>query len=367
MRGSFALVLLLALVSGGFASAQPKVDLKKDPAVVVPDALKIGNKTLDQCIKEIGLKDVSRREGAIRYIALFPPDQAVKAIPALLAELRRLNTQAGDLSVRTSICVVVAEIFRTYNQIDVATQRLAAATFQGCLHDREAVMRFRGAQALGTVGPEAKGAINDLLGLLKDPATWEIRQAAAQALGMISYDKSGPNVNVLRSLYNELNDPAFQVRLAAIQSIMYLGPPSDQAGAASYIKLLESAYKTDSEVAIQIWARVGIAYAQSNFSAEMLGPIGKLMKDPDSIVRTQAIQAMGSLGAKGRSTLPDIIRCLGDADNMVKLTAIWAVGQMADASIMAIPVLQAIIADPKEDATTKLLAKQSLEKIKGGK
>jgi HEAT repeats len=365
MRGCIALVLLFALISADFASADPKVEPKKD---LVPDALKIGNKSIEQCIKEIGNKDVSRREGAIRYIALFPPDVAAKAIPAMLAELRRLNTQAGDLSVRTAICVVVGEIFRTYDRVDVAVQRQAAATFQGCLHDREAVMRFRAAQALATIGPEARGAINELLGLLKDQSTWEIRQAASQALGYIGYDKSaGPNPTVQRALFSELSDPALQVRLAAIQSIVYLGSPGDKAGADAYVKGLEYAFRTDPEVAIQIWARVGVAHAQSNFSAEMLGPISKLMSDPDTIVRNQAVQAMGTLGAKGRSTLPGIIRCLTDADNIVKLTAIWAVGQMADSSIMAIPVLEQIIADPKEDAVTKLMAKQSLDRIRGGK
>ena len=164
-----------------------------------------------------------------------------------------------------------------------------------------------------------------------------------------------------------MNDTAFQVRLAAIQSIMYLGPPPDQAGTTAYIKLLESVHRTDSEIAIQIWARVGIAQAQTNFSAEMLSPITKLMGDPDSIIRTQAVQAMGTLGAKARSTLPGIIRCLGDTDTMVKLTAVWAVGQMSDASVMAIPVLEKIVADPREDATTKLLAKQSLDRIRGVK
>ena len=365
MRGSFALVLLFALISGGVVSAQPKVDPKKDPVAV--DAVRIGNKTVDQCVKELSLKDVSRREGSIRYIALFPPDTAAKAIPALVAELSKQSSVYGDLSIRTSICVVLGELFRSNDKIDVRVQQQAAAVIKRSLHDPQAVMRFRAAQTLGTIGPEAKIAISDLVGLLKDPATWEIRQASAQALGYISYDKSGPNVDVLRALYAEMNDSAFQVRLASIQSIMYLGPPPDQAGTTAYIKLLESIYRTDSEVAIQIWARVGIAQAQTNFSAEALAPITKLMSDPDSIVRTQAVQAMGTLGTKARSTLPGIIKCLGDVDHMVKLTAVWAVGQMSDASVMAIPVLEKIIADPREDATTKLLAKQSLDRIRGVK
>ena len=89
------------------------------------------------------------------------------------------------------------------------------------------------------------------------------------------------------------------------------------------------------------------------------------MSNPDNVVRTQALQAMGTMGPKARSTLPAIIKCLGDADGMVKMTAIWAVGQMGDAAVLARPVLERIIDDTKETDLAKQLAKLSLEKIKG--
>jgi HEAT repeat protein len=245
--------------------------------------------------------------------------------------------------------------------------RRATQVLKKSLHDQQVVMRFRAAQTLGTIGFEAKGAIPELVGLLKDQSTWEIRQASAQALGLIAYDKQtgGPNVDVLRALYAELSDPAFQVRLASIQSLTYLGPPADPAGMKSYINSLKSLEISDPEVAMKIWARCAIAHATEDYSGDMLGPIGKLMNDADAIVRTQALQAMGSLGPKGQKTLPNILPCLADTDSMTKWTAIWAVGQMGASSMMAIPKLEAIIADPKEDSNSKSLAKQSLEKIKG--
>ena len=371
MRGSFALVLLFALmlalafalVPADFASAQGKFDPKKDPSA---DTVKVGTKTVETCIKEMATKDVSRREGAIRFLVLFPPESAARAIPALVGELSRLTSTQGDLSVRTSICTVLGEICRTNDRIDPKVLREAAIVVKRSLHDPQAVMRFRAAQTLGAIGFEAKGAIPELVALLRDQSAWEIRQAAAQALGLIAYDKqSGPNVDVLRALYAELGDSAFQVRLASIQSLTYLGPPGDKSGADSYVKSLEPIALKDPEVAMQIWARCAVAHAVQDFSEDMLGPIGKMMADPDAIVRTQALQAMGTLGPKARTTLPGIIRCLGDSDGMVKLTAIWAVGQMGDSSIMVLPQLQAIIADPKEDETAKLLAKQSITKIKG--
>jgi HEAT repeat protein len=361
MRGSFALVLLFALTSADLATAQPKADPKKD---FILDGMKIGNKTFEQCLKEFKHGDVSKREAAIRFVLLFPPEFQVRAIPALVAELQK--PQPTDLSVRTSVCTVLGEIFRANDKIDPNLQYQAATVLRRYLRDPQVVMRFRAAQALGTIGPHAKEAMPELVAMMKDQATWELRQAAAQALGMIAYDsKTGANVDVLRALYAELGDPAFQVRLAAIQSLTFLGPPPDQSGTKAYVDALRPVALKDPEVAMQIWGRCAIAHATSDFSAEMLGPITKLMADPDNIVRTQALQAMGTLGPKARTTMPGIIRCLSDADGMVKMTAIWAAGQMGDASQAAIPHLEKIVADPKEGDLPKQLAKQSLEKIRG--
>ena len=192
MRGSFALVLLFALTSVDFAAAQAKKD-------VILDSTKVGNKSFDQVLKEFQLKDTSKREATtIRFVLLFSPETQVRAIPALVAELRK--PQPTDLSVRTAVCVVLGEIFRGNDKIDVKTQVDAAEVLRRYLHDQQVVMRFRAAQTLGTIGPEAKSAMGDLVLMLNDPSTWEIRQAAAQALGMIAYDKqTGANAKVLQA------------------------------------------------------------------------------------------------------------------------------------------------------------------------
>src|SRR6266404_630692 len=72
------------------------------------DALKIGGKTFDQWIKELATKDPSKRETAIRAICAFPSETAIKAIPALLAEMRRPSPV--DLSVRCNLCLALTEL-----------------------------------------------------------------------------------------------------------------------------------------------------------------------------------------------------------------------------------------------------------------
>jgi HEAT repeat protein len=370
MRISLALfvALFLAATGSGQVAGVKKVDPKKvEPAPL--DAEKVNGKTIDQYIKEFSSKDTSRREQAIRTIAAFPPDTAIRAIPALLAELKRhAGSVSVDLSVRTAICVVLAEIFRSSDKIDTKLKTEAAGIVGRFLQDSQIVMKYRAVQTIGTIGPEAIKATPLLLAMLRDQSSWEIRQAAALALAGIAHDpKTGVDLNVLKALYATLNDSAFQVRLAAIQALAYLGPPSDDGLKRSYIESLKPIAIKDPEPSLQIWARVAIAYAANQFDQEVLGPIAKMMSDPDPAIRVQAVQSMGAIGPKAASvTLKSIIARFEDKDASVKLMAIWAAGQMGgDAKIMALQPLEKIAADPKEPEQIKKLAKDSIEKLKG--
>src|SRR5438034_724802 len=90
MRGLFVLLAALLIASAGTGQGTGK---KADPKKVdlVKEALgeKIGGKTLEQWMKEFSLKDSSRREAAIKMVSLFPVESQYKAIPPLLAELKR--------------------------------------------------------------------------------------------------------------------------------------------------------------------------------------------------------------------------------------------------------------------------------------
>ena len=250
MRGSFALVLPVALAA--FASplfAQPKADLKKDPPV---DAgLKIGAKTIDQCIKEFAARDVSRREGSIRYVALFPQDVAAKAIPGLLDELSK--PQPTDLSVRASVCVVLGELFRTNDRIDTRLQMRAAAVVKRYLHDPQVVMRFPRPRPSARSGAEAKIAIPDSSACPRTSRAGRFARRRPR-LGLIAYDKqSGPNLTVLPSPLRHARrsrvpgpargDPVAHLSRSA-------GRPGRERRATSS---RSSRWPRTSEVAMQIW------------------------------------------------------------------------------------------------------------------
>lgn len=331
------------------------------------EAPRVGGKTLEQWSKEFSAKDPSRREAAIRAVLGFPPKVGVKAIPGLLAEYKRsIPASPTDFSVRANLCIVLSELFASGETIDPKLEAETAVLLIRQLRDPEAILRLRAAQALASLGPEAKGAIPDLLNLIRERSSYEIRQAAANTLGAIAYDKkAGPHLPSLQALYKALDDPAFQVRLAAIRSLSILGPPGDPSQTPGYVKALEPTATKDPEPALQIWARVAIIGAKGEFGDDMLGPIAEFTKNGDAVVRAQAIQALGSIGPKAKSKVGAIANCLGDAEPSVKTVAVWALGRMEAAAIPHLPALERIAADPKSEEGLKKLVKDTIEKIKG--
>ena len=83
------------------------------------------------------------------------------------------------------------------------------------------MVRQAAADALGTIGPEAKTAISALAGLLKD-TDWFVRLAAGRALGKI-----GPTA--IHVLTNSLKDEDIRVRGAAVEGLIQMGPQAKPA------------------------------------------------------------------------------------------------------------------------------------------
>lgn len=370
MRWILAGMLVGWTATSAFAqtTTQPKT---KDPPKLANDGLKIAGKTFDQWVKEIGAKDPSKRETAIRMVCAFPPETSIKALPALLAEMRRHTSAAPiDLSVRCNLCMAIMELFSFGERIDAKTQTEAVSLLRSQLRDPQAILRYRAAVALGAIGPEARAAIPDLIAMLKDNATYEARQAAAGALGAISGDaQNGPPVAVLKSLYDLLHDNAYQVRLAAVTSLSVLGPPlgpsNDKTQIDNYVSSLLPVALKDPEPGLQIWARIAIIGATNDFKSDNITPIIKHATNIDPGVRAQAVQALGTIGPKAKASIPTLITCLGDPEIGVQVSSMWALGRMETAAVNALPILEKIAADPNLSDYVKRSAKDAADKING--
>src|SRR5207253_3401438 len=125
--------------------------------------------------------------------------------------------------------------------------------------DNQNIVKLRALQALARFGPDAKDAIPEVANAVKDPETFETRQAAAIALGQIALDKIGASPLVLKALAGALSpvEPV-QVRLAAIQSMTTLGGPLNLDLRSQWTKALDQVAYKDHEAMVRIWAHMAV-------------------------------------------------------------------------------------------------------------
>ncbi|MCS7046355.1 MAG: HEAT repeat domain-containing protein [Gemmataceae bacterium] len=355
------LVMFVALVLTTAASAQ-----SGSSSIEKKEITEVGGRSFDQWLKDIGHKDPSRREAAIRAVMAFGPDKAYEAVPAMLAELRR-QTIGGpsDTSVRVNLAIALGAILGAKQEKDRDPKHVkeAVALLARLLSDSQGIVKFRAAQALTALEFEAISAVPELLPLLKDRLSYEVRQAGAAALGRIAFDrKIGVLPHVANALKDLLTDQAFQVRQTACQSLGALGPPGDPNVRLAVLRALEPVAKKDPEPTVQIWANVAVMRYAGKPSEENIAPIAQFLHKGDTAARMNAAQALGALGTAAKDTVPTLIAALDDVDPGVVGMAIWALGRME--SGRALPALERVAANAKLPDELKKAARMTIDELK---
>lgn len=326
----------------------------------------IAGKSIDQWIKEIPSPDRSKGENAIRTVLLFPPEQASAAVPYILAELGK--HKAGypiDLSIRVNGAIALGLLLGGTKDPDPRHVKEGVRLLTACLSDTQAILRYRAAQALGRIGPEAKSAISTLLGTVRDGASWEVREASATALGQVARDpKEGPSATVLQGLYYALDDKASQVRLAAIQSMTWLGTPNNPEFKKAFIRNLEKTDK-DADPRVIIWGQMAVMGILNDFPDTRVQKIGKLLQHSDVGTRIQAAQALATLENKGRSQIPLLIKGLKDRVPEAAGWCIFALSRMGWSAAPAIPELQSMAKDMTLPEPIRKAATEAVDRIQG--
>jgi HEAT repeats len=346
MRRGLALVVALAVaVSASGQTPQTK------------EITEIGGRTFEQWMKDISHKDPSRREVAVQTILGFGPEKAYEAAPTLVAELRKHLTNPIDTSLRVNITIALGAILgaktnadpKLVKPPDPKVLKEAITLLTKLLSDSQGIVRYRAAQALASIGQEARTAVEALLPLLREQYNFEVRQAGAMTLGKVAMDpKNGPSITAIIRLQALLTDPAYKVRQAACQALAMLGPPPDpKDGTQKYLtlKALEPVAKKDAEPVVQIWAHVAIMFYTNKFADDNVGPIVEYLRTGDIIARIEAGQALSAAAPMAKSSVPALIGALGDPEASVGMVAILALGRME--AMQAIPALEKIAADVK--------------------
>jgi HEAT repeat protein len=327
----FAAVMALCswLTLAGLADAQTKEKAKDDAPA------EIEGKSFAQWKADIREKDISVRQHGIRMVVRFGPI-AREAVPSLILALGE-----RDASVRGDAAAALGMIGAMEKGIDPEEVPKVVTALSNLLGKTESQhsVRLQAALALAQMGPKAKAAIPTLCSVdnARDPYSWELRKAVCYALGRLGLDlKNGPDPRALTALLNSLQDPCGPVRLEAILSLSAMGVPSATPQVEQEKAELQKRLN-DPDKTVAIWSRVLLYFLDEKLITEKgLSIITSYLKDPDPQVRKTATQALGILGPKAKSKVPDLIGMLRDKDLGVVLMAIRALGAMVQAMDSAV-------------------------------
>lgn len=173
------------------------------------------------------------------------------------------------------------------------------------LKSKDVAERRQGADMIGQ-SRNAKGA-PALLGALSDDSP-RVRQAAADALGLLAWREASPKLCDLL-----LKDKDASVRQQAASSLSLI---MDQGAGPSLVKALD-----DSEPSVRYAALHTISVLRY---APAEDRVRELLGSGDSTLRRSAIAALGRLQSKKSG--PAIAAALDDADPLVTAEAIKAIG-----------------------------------------
>jgi HEAT repeat protein len=350
MRFSILSFLGAVVVVTVVLSSRAQQDKKEAKFVTQSTGTVIGGKTLYQWIQEIKDKDPSIQENAIATVKLYGQNGRVAA-PALISEL-----SDRDVSLRVNAAITLGIVGMEEKDLPSGVNGLIRL-----LNDSQTIVRYQAAMAIGRLGTDGRAAIPALLGTLKDTSSWEIRKAAAFAIGAVADDRQhGPDIRAMKGLAAALNDSCFQVRLEAILALTLLGPPLTANDKQAIIQSLKNAIPDRNKI-VSIWARVGQMRMDNDITETHLTAIAKHLKAPELSPRVHAARALGTIGPQAKSRVPDLMASLDDNDPLVVVWSAWSLGFMGNAAAKAIPKLESL--KQHRDEGVQRAAAEALDRI----
>jgi cyclophilin family peptidyl-prolyl cis-trans isomerase/HEAT repeat protein len=289
----------------------------------------------------------SGREAELLPSAVEPvqeEDLLQRRAEILMAEDRRIVDDRLLSALESANSDLRAVAVRALGRIGDPTTR---AAIEERLRDRDPAVRAAAALALGMIGD--KGSLPALISRADDPAA-TVRRRVAESLGLLA-DQSAVET-ILRLLGDEDPDvvaaacysiPRFQradfavpplmillrergreVGKAALRALAWLA--SDQMSLSFENRLIVRRFlvdQTGSELAaIRKLAAAGLAMPSEAQEAEVLGA---LLRDPDPLVRVNAVRGLCFPGAPLE---PFVSEALKDTDDRVVLAAVQGLGRM---------------------------------------
>ncbi len=377
---AFALAVSFPVSSIG--SAQDKKDpgkstiddKSKDPKSQPPVEFKVPTevlgKTFEQWRKEIHEKDPSKREVAMQGILNFGPVKAYDALADIVAELKKHSfNYPVDFSVRYNGLMVVSTIFKNYpwhlkkeKDLDPKLFKDALAVYKLGLNDNQAMLRIRAVQGVIYLGPVAREAIDDVIKVSKDNATWEVRKAGLQTLALITVDAKGvPYPKAITEIFSRLDDSSVQVRVVAIGAMVNLARFMNANDSAYAIKKINTRLLKEDDASFTIYLHNGAMMIQQKVAKQHQDPILRYLKSTDPMLRVQAMQAVCSWGKEALPFKPTLVAMINDPEVSVGVAAIHGLVSLQATEL--VPTFQKIVDDKKAHPALRDTAEDAVDTI----
>jgi hypothetical protein len=340
---------------------------------------------LDWWIKKLDPQtntDAAVRELAIRVIPVFGEAAAKgKAMPKVVARLGDPDP-AVKFAALMYICAYTIEEPNLRNS---ALQRIFGGSDSTLIRSTNDMLRLASVNAAAHIGPPAAMSIPVLMDYIQYPTSYEMRKAAAIALGQVAREDStkamltgavggphGPDPRAIRALVDRLGDHCLAVRVEVARSLLLLGRPGEEKDVVKEREMLLSRVKIEPDSGLKLWLRVClIRIADSAPTDKELDPIAEALRNKDNhFERLCAAQALGVLGQSAASKAGALKVGLEfknsekPEDREFLFMCLWAMGRMgAKASFMQQDIQALATTHP--DAAVKDMAKQTLDKVQG--
>jgi HEAT repeat protein len=261
-----------------------------------------------------------------------PPAESSRSLPALVARLH-----GDDPHERAEAAGRLAELS--------GGVLAAVPDLTDGLTDADPEVRIAAANALGAVGPWAKGAIPALLQAEKGDTAPEVQQAARAALDRVGRRPAGGDVPVLLVGLQAPRAPRFR---AASAQVLWMIGNARPADARPAVPALGQALR-DEDVTVRLYAAQAL-YAIDRHPELVVTVFQETLHHPDPALRTAAAQALAGIGPAAKDATPDLEKALEtERDGGVRLAlgeALWFVDAQADPLLT---VLHEALRDPDPD------------------
>jgi HEAT repeat protein len=298
----------------------------------------VSGKDLEEWIREMSDRDPSKRTLAVLAIPSFGPDSQL-AVPALLNRLRD-----GDVSPRVRAVMVLRAVAVADEDAPKVVTALANR-LAGQDREPQTATRYEITLTLGRFIKEGGPAIPALARAVQtETGSWEVRHQCVQLLWRIARDpQNGPDPRAVKALLAaSQNEYVHLCKLEILQGLGALGKPTDPSLAAKVQHALGNAARSTTK-AYALWGLVGLVQFDPQNAEPSLKAIAKYLKSPNAETRNQAAQALGLLGDKAKSRVPDLLDLLDDRASPVAYGACAGLASIGDASPKVVAALVALL------------------------